>query len=201
MDDLEALVAQVPEEILNYIEDLETRVEKAEAAVAPEGDDEQDAIAKALNELPEGVADLFKSQRDRLEEAEKALEAERVAKADTEWIAKARAFDGLVDSPEDFGRKLRQVAETDSELADEIAKALSAANEQVTKSSLFSEVGHNTAPAAGSAEEKISTIAKSLQEADPAKSKEQAEAEAWEMNPELYEQHVAERQQALRGGN
>lgn len=188
MDELEALVAQVPDEILDYIEELETRVEKAEAALAPEGDSKDD------------LTDLPKEFVERLQKAEKALEEERIAKADSEWISKARKFDGLVEDPEDFGRKMRAVAEIDSELADSIAATLTAAGAQVAKSALFTEVGHGT-PALGSVEEKIASIAKSLIEANPAKSQAEAEAEAWELNPDLYEQHVAERQQALRGGN
>lgn len=187
MDELEALVAQVPEEILDYIEDLETRVEKAEAVQAPE--EEGDDLA--------GLPEEFVS---RLKKAEQALEEERIAKADNEWIAKARKFDGLVDDPEDFGRKMRAVAEIDSELADGIAATLTAASANVSKSDLFKEMGHGT-PSAGSVEEKIANIAKSLVEADPSKSKEVAEAEAWEANPELYAEHVAERNAALRGGN
>jgi hypothetical protein len=197
MDELEALVAQVPDEVLEYIDDLETRVEKAEAAVAPAV--EETEIEKALNELPESLQAVFKAQQEQLDAAQKTLEAERVAKADSEWVAKASGFDRLVDNTEEFGQKLRRVSELDSGLADEIAAALSAASQQVAKSALYSEIGHGT-PSAGSADEMVANIAKALVEADPSKSKETAEAEAWEANPELYEQHKAERDAALRGG-
>lgn len=198
MDELAALVEQVPDEILDYIEDLETRVEKAEAALAEiEPDFEPDEIEKALTELPPAVAEFVKAQNERLAEAEKALEGERLAKADAEWTAKARSVDGLVDNPEEFGSKLRAVADTDPELADSILSALQAANSRVAKSGLFAELGH-TQPSAGSALEKVENIAKAMTEADPSKSHAEAVSEALEANPALYDEYVAERRESLR---
>jgi len=192
--ELAELVEQVPEEILDYIVDLEDRVEKAEAAPTPAGDDApQDAFEKALGELPVEIAKAFEDQRSRLDEAEKALETEKVAKAEAVWVAKARAVDGLIDNPEDFGKELRQVAETSPELAGSIMSKLTAAAVRVEKSDLFSEIGHG-APAVGSADEKIQNIAKAATEADPALTPADAEATAWEANPDLYDEHVAERQ-------
>jgi hypothetical protein len=195
MDELEALVAQVPDEVLDYIDDLEERVEKAEAAIEPEAGD--DPIAKALSELPSEVAAVVKAQQARLEEAEKTLEAERVAKADQVWTEKAQGMDRLVDDPAAFGQSLRRVAEFDSALAEDISNTLTAANAQLKKSALYEEIGHGTV-SSGSAGEKIANIAKALTEADPSKTMEQAEAEAWEANPDLYEQHVQERRSALK---
>lgn len=196
MDELAALVEQVPDEVLDYIEFLETRVEKAEAQIA--GGNESDvAFEKALDDLDPEVAKAIIEQRERLEKAEAALQAEQIAKASAEWVQKARSADGLIDNPEEFGEELRQVAAVSPELADSIMSKLQAASERVAKSSLFAEMGHS-APASGSAAEKIQTIAKALVEADPTKTQAQAEAEAWEANPGLYNEHVAERQAAGR---
>lgn len=198
MDELAALVEQVPDEVLEYIEELETRVEKAEAALPePPVTDDVDPIAKALSELPEEIAKAFEDQKTRLAKAEEALEQERIAKADAEWTEKARSIDGLIDDPATFGSDLRQVAETHPELADSIMSKLQAAGKRFAKSSLFNESGH-TAPIAGSAEEKVEQIAKSLVEADPAITKAEAEAQVWEKHPELYDQYVNERRDALK---
>jgi hypothetical protein len=201
MDELAALVEQVPDEILDYIEDLEARVEKAETALgetptAGEGD----TIEKALDGLSEEVKKSFIEQRDRLVKAEAALETERVAKADAEWTAKVRPLDGVIDNPEEFGAELRTLAESNPEMANSIVTKLQTANERLTKSDLFNELGRGGGAPTG-VEEKIQTIAKSLVEADPGKSRVDAEAEAWELNPDLYDEYVVERQTALRGGN
>ena len=201
MDELEALVAQVPDEVLDYIEDLETRVEQAETvakAAKKDADPEVDPIEKALAELPDEVAGLVKDQKERLEKAEQALEASRIAKANEQWVAKARSVDGLIDNPEEFGSQLREVAEIDSDLADNLVKILETANARLSKADLYKELGRGAGPTPNSAEERIAHIAKSLREADPKLTPEQAEAEAWERNPELYDQHVAERRAALK---
>src|SRR5690606_31435676 len=100
-DDIQALVDQVPEPILDYIEELEQRLVAAESAgVAKADDNSDDLIEKALAALDPEVAEVIKSQRDQLAEAQAALEAEKVAKANSEWVAKVRPLDGIVDDPE-----------------------------------------------------------------------------------------------------
>lgn len=198
-DELAALVEQLPDEVLDYIDDLETRVEKAESALAnyePPAEDETD-FEKALSEVNPELAAFVKSQSDRLAEAEAALAQERITKADAQWTQKVRSVDGLIDNPEEFGPKLRAVAEVDAELADSIVSALEAANNRVEKSALFSESGHS-APAPGSALERVEQIAKAMTEADPSKTKESAMVEAFEADPALYDQYLAERREAVR---
>jgi hypothetical protein len=200
MDELAALVEQVPDEILDYIEDLETRVEKAEAFIASLDDpaSEPTDIEKALTELPPAMAEFVKSQSERLAEAEKALEAERLAKANAEWTQKLRSIDGLVDNPGDLGSKLQKVAEGDPELADSILSTLQAANARLAKSDLFAELGHGVPAGTDTALGKVQAIAKAITEAHPTKTAAEAEAEAWEANPDLYDQYVAERREALK---
>lgn len=196
---LEALVAQVPDEVLDYIDDIEERLEKAEADLAAaNGNPDDDPIEKALSELPAEVADLVKSQRTRLEKAEEALERERIEKANEQWIAKARSMDGLIDDPNEFGSQLREVAEINEDLAENLVKVLSAASERFAKADLYKEIGRGAGAVTGSAEEKVHQIAKSLREADPKLTEEQAMAEAWERNPDLYEEHVNERRASLK---
>lgn len=203
MDDLAALVEKVPDEILDYIEDLETRVEKAEAQLAevfeaePTSDPDANPIEKALAGAPAELVSLFKAQNDRLTEAEEALAAERLTKADAEWTSQVRSVDGLIDDPTEFGPKLRAVADVDPELANSIVSALQAAQSRVAKSALFSEIGHG-APAPGSAQDRAQAIAKSMIEADPNLTQDIALAKVWETNPDLYDQYTAERREAVK---
>lgn len=199
-DELQALVEQVPDEILDYIEQLEDRVEKAEtfiASVTEMGEPEDAEIEKALADLPPAAAELFRAQAAQLAEAQAQLNSESIAKADAEWTNVARSVDGLIDSPESFGPMLRQVAEIDADLAKSIVSALQTANARLEKSALYSEIGH-VAPAAGSAEEKVTHLAKSLREVHPDKTEADAIGEVLEANPELYDQYTAEQRERSR---
>lgn len=194
--DLDALAPQIPDEVIDYIETLESQVvdlhkRLAETqATATEG---IDAVSKALADLSPEVATIVKSQMDRLAAAEAELAAERVAKADSEWTARMRALDGVVD-PKEIGPALRALSETNADLADRLEKALTAASERIAKSALFTEFGH-AASAPTSVEGRIEQVAKSLSAADPKLSESEARALAWEQHPDLYTEHLAEQRQ------
>jgi hypothetical protein len=205
MSDLAALAENIPSEVLDYIDEVEEARDTAVAksvelqTAIDEGtsendstDTESDPIAKALGDAPAELVQLFKSQAERLDAAESDLAASKESKENGEWVAKARSFDGLVD-PETFGPALRAIATHDSELADMIATALETATGQIEKSRLFDEFGHGSAIETEAADQ-ISAIAK----ADGDQADETARAEAWESNPELYDQYVAERRDATR---
>lgn len=198
--ELAALVEQVPEEVLDYIVDLEERVEKAEATpVAGETGKPEDAFEKAMGDLDPEIAKAFVDQRERLAEAEEVIRAEQIEKADAVWVSKARSAELLIDKPEDFGPQLRAVAAVDAELADSIMNQLSTASAVVAKSALFGEAGHAVVTA-GSADDKIHNIAKAAVDADPTKTMADAESDAWIANPDLYDEHVADKRQTA-GGN
>lgn len=195
--ELQALVDDLPDEVIDFIGELEDRATAAETEVAklrtevePE---EVDPITKALSALPPDVAEIVKAQQDRLTEAETALANERIAKADAVYVTKAREFDGLIDKAEDFGPVLRSFSETHPEAAQALESTLRAASQRLAKSAMFSEYGHDT-PGTGSAESQVMALAKSLREAKPDLSDAEARAEIWDANPDLYAQHTAERQ-------
>lgn len=192
--DIDALAAQLPDEVLDYIEGLEGEVERLSEvtkslnpSILP-----QDAIAKALETLPPDVAAIVKADRERTERLEKALADERIAKANSEWIAKASTL-AVVEDPATLGTKLRSLAEFDSDLADEVFKALDLANRQVNAGSLFAEFGKSGGASGAGAEAKIEAIAKGYRDADPTLSDEVARAMAYENNPEVYAEYLAER--------
>lgn len=200
--DLEALVDQLPEEVVDYVTDLETKVKdltkRLEDAEKPAPEDEEtDPVAKALATLPAEAVELFKAQSDRLAVAEKELAESKIAKANETWIAKARAFDGVVEKPEEFGVILREVADIKPELAASIETALKVAAERVTKGDLFKELGHGTAPASD-IESKVEQLAKSFIEADAKLSPSAARAKVWQESPELYDEYLQEQRQNAR---
>ncbi len=195
--ELAALVEQVPEEVLDYIVGLEERVEKAEEV--SETNEPEDTFEKALGELDPEIAKRFVDQAERLEKAEKLILASSDKEADAVWVSKARVADGLIDKPEDFGPELREVAAINPDLADSIMSQLQTASERVAKATLFNESGHAIVTA-GSAEDRIHHIAKAAVDADPKISLVDAELDAWEANPDLYDEHVADRRRAIAGG-
>ncbi len=209
MDDFAALAKDLPAEVLEYIETIEADVKTAEAentelqksideAQTPPVEVELDPIEKALSgSTPEAVA-IFKAQAERLDAAEAKILAQEVVTADAEWVAKAAAFDGVIDKPAEFGPKLRAVADVNPELASEIVSALETAGSRVAEGLLFSEIGKANSMVGADAKEKVATIAKSLQEADPALTEEAARAEVWERNPELYDEYQAQLREAAR---
>lgn len=189
-DDLEALVEQLPDEVLDYIADLESQVQQ----LTPGGDD---PIAKALASLDPGVAEIFKAQTARLEAAEAALAEEKIAKANAVWINKARSFDGIVDDPGAFGQVLREINDLKPELATAIESVLRAANERVSKGALFAEFGQSSGLASDLGS-RVTAITKAYRDADPTMSEEVARAKVWEENPDLYAKHLEEHRQRQR---
>ena len=195
MDEIDALVSELPDEIVDYIGDLQDSVEELTKRLeedVEEIDDNTDPIEKALGAMDEDGAAAIQEKLDRLDALEDTVVAAEIEKADSEYIAKARSFDGLGD-PEEIGPALRRLAAVSPEDADLIEKALTAAAEQTKTSDLYEELGHAIAKN-GDAETQVYAIAKSMQEADPALSEEEARAIAWENNPELYQEHALERQ-------
>lgn len=194
MDEIDALVAELPDEIVDYIGDLQDNVEeltkRLEEVEYVEDDGEYDPIAKALGEMDEEAASILQEKLEKLDALEATVIENEIEKADNEYIAKARAFDGLGD-PNEIGPALRRLSEVSPEDAAVVEKALTAAAEQTRTSDLYEELGHAIAKV-GSAEDQIVQIAKAAQNADPSLSEEEARAKAWEENPELYEEHARE---------
>ncbi len=207
MVDLATLAENLPTEVLDYIDELEDARDVAVAKSVelqtaiddgtPVGDidpdNETDPIAKALESAPEELVQLFKSQAERLTVAEADLASQREASENEGWVAKARSFDGLVD-PDAFGPRLRAVAASDSELAEEIATALETAGKEVAKSKMFDEIGHPTITSAeGEAVDQAEAIAKAASSGN--KASEADRSKVWEENPDLYDQYVQERRE------
>lgn len=185
------------EDLVEYVEKLEADIVDLQKSL----DDstppaEESEIAKAIADLPEDVAKAIEAERTELEEAREAVAKADIAKADAEYIAKATAMPGIVDSPEDFGPVLRQVAELNEELAKSIMGVLETANERIKKGDLFEEAGHGSTVSGGDAFNKATTIAKSMIDAGTETDLATARSKVWETNPDLYDEYQVEREAA-----
>lgn len=187
--DYQALVDELPDEIVDLIVEQEETIEKLQKrldGVDEDGAPDEDPATEFAKSFPEEFA--------RLQAAEEALAAERTARADAEWVAKARTFSALTINPDEFGPVMRRVADALPEDAAVIEKALSAAVAQVETADIFKELGHAT-PIPGSVDDQVEQIAKGLLAEDPTlETIEAARAEAYLQNPDLYSQYQAERQ-------
>lgn len=207
MDEIDALVAELPDEIVDYIgelqdsnETLQKSLTEAQAQMSDTEDDEpvddRDPIEKAFDSLDDEAAAAFKEKLDRLDTLEEKVTKAETAAADDVYIAKARAYDGLGD-PNELGPALRRLAETDPEDAALIEKAFAAAAEQAATSDLYEELGHEIHKSTD-VDAQVEVIAKSYQTTDPSMSIEEARSKAWENNPELYEEHSRDQQAKQR---
>lgn len=187
----------IPDETVEYIKQLEGQVTELSKALEDfvYGDEDPATVEfeKALSELPAEVAAKVRADAEKLAEIEKRTAEEAIERADAEYIAKARAFDGVVENPESFGPQLRQIAEIDPALAETIEKTLATASNRIMTGDLFVERGHVLPGDGSGAWEKATTIAKSMVAAGTAPSVEVARAEVWEQNPDLYDEYQAER--------
>jgi len=203
VDEIDDLVAELPDEIVDYIGDLQDSVEtltksldEAKAVDDPEVIDERDPITKALDTLDDEAAAVIVDKLEQLDVLEaKVTKAEEDA-SDTEFIAKARAYDGLGD-PDEIGPALRRLTESAPEDAALFVKAFDAAMEQAATGDLYTELGHEVHKSTD-IDEQVAEIAKSYQTANPELSSEEARSMAWENNPELYEEHRVEQQSRQR---
>lgn len=205
----------LPDEVVTYIEALEDEVDSLRAEkkeptkksdpsdVDEEEDDEDeddedeaetskgDPLAKAdpaVKALIEKQAKAISKAEKRAEAAEAVAKAERKERLRKEFVEKAKTLPMISDTPDDFGALLEEASEKLSE--DDYKKfegLLKAANEQITKSNLFDEIGNG---GLGSVNASVEAKANELRKADPTLSEAQAIARAYEMNPALYDEEV-----------
>lgn len=129
-----------------------------------------EAVQKMLNEREERIA----KAEARLEAAERVAKAERDARLDGEFVAKAAAWEGLSVKAEDFGPKLRELSEKAPDLAAEVERILTGASEAVKAAGTLEEKGKSGDAPAGPMD-RLEALAKSI-----AKAKNVSEAVAFD---------------------
>lgn len=156
----------------------------SELAKSLEGEDTQQAVAKAQ--------ELVKQANQRAEQAEEIAKAERDHRLNEEYVAKAKSYVGLPVDPTEFGPVLKRLHETMPEAdVTVIEKALSAANETIASGGFFSEIGKN-APGTTTPVSKIEQRADEIVTKNEDMSREAAVAKALEENPSLYDEYLRE---------
>ncbi len=198
-DDLPAEVVSYIDSLEAAVDDLTEKVTKAEQEVQKAQKEAQDAkdISKidqtdpkavfeaALAKADPMVAAVMKRQQEQLDEAERVAKAERDARLTAQYVSKAEALPMISEDKAGLATLLRTMADKlTPEEVEKVETILKAANEQIAKGDLFSEFGK------GGAE---TTIAKSveaqaaeLRKNNPKLTKEQAIAQVYEDNPDLY---------------
>lgn len=190
--DIDALVDAMPDEAVAFVADLVEENANLRKRLNDSDDvaGDGDPIAKALTQLPSHVAEVIKADRARLAELETTLQKREEEAADMAYIAKARSFSDVVPSPEEFGPALRRIADALPEEAALVEKALETANARLESAAIFKELGSGL-PAPTDAEGRIEAIAKSMVDSGAEADIEAARAAAWERNPDLYAEHLA----------
>jgi len=189
------------DEMMNKIKMLEDELAMANKKLKKSEDEEVVVdTASLVKEAPEPLRkmleDLEKSAQEataRANAAEEILKAERVARANSEAIEKAKAWKYLGLDAEKVGPALRQLAEINEELAKSVEEALNSVNAQAESANIFAEIGKSANPTTGDAYTQLTSLAKSLTETKTGMTFEQAFANAVKSNPDLYQQYLSEK--------
>lgn len=147
-------------------------------------DSDRVALRKALEEK--------RNLEKRLYEVEKRLKEETDRRVMKEFVEKARGEYSRLGSPEEVAAVLKQASERlDPDIYGKLVNIFATANNRIDET-LFREIGKSGDLPGSGVYDKIRHIAKSLMEKDPALTYVQAEAKAWEMNPDLYMMYYKE---------
>lgn len=199
---------QVVEETTDALKAAEARIAELEEALAKASATSEDATeAQAepteddlLKAAPESVRNMVEALRKSADEAatraaaaEAALVAKSEEQANADAISKAREWAHLSLDAEKVGPALRRLAELDEELAKSIEETLSSVNAQAESANIFAEIGKSAAPVEATALDRINSLAKAAVAKGEAATFEQAFANVVATNPDLYNQHLTEK--------
>lgn len=189
-------------EVLAYVEGLETEVttlaaqiEKAEADLAEKDEriakmqptDPEAAEKEMLSKADPALRSLIEKQQAAVKEAQEVAKAERDARLDREFLAKAETLPMIAEDKTALGGLLRRISEAlSAEDAAAVEKTLKAANEAISKSNLFAEFGSGGGETTIS--KSVEAKAEEIRKADPSLTREQAIAKAYDEDPSLLQQ-------------
>jgi hypothetical protein len=130
---------------------------------AKDEDDEEEDMMKSL---PQPVREMLQKAQDEAHYVREELRKERESRRDEEFVQKAAGWSSLTLDAKDLGPALRRLTDIDANLAEQVEKALSAANAQAESASIFDEIGRGSRPDDGSAFAKVEAMAKSAVNSD-----------------------------------
>lgn len=179
--------------------EAENAVLKA-APSTPADETPEDAVAKALQALPEPARAAIEQMQKAAEtalaqanEAQETLRKEREQRADDEVTAMVKSWDGLSIDADKVGPALRKFRDADPETYAEVEKALKGAAAIADSAAIFKAIGKTGHGVETDAYSQIQAKADSLQAADPTLSKAEAFAKAVDQDPALYAAYQAEK--------
>lgn len=185
---------EIPAEVYDYIETLEAanaELVDTLSKLAEAEEQEQEDILKSAD--PQLVA-IVKGLEERATAAEAIAKAERDHRLEQEYVSKAATLKHLPVKAEDFGKVLKGVADAlTEEQFSAIWQVLSAANANLSNSSVFGEVGKSGTIDADGPMSVIEKAAAALRQVDPSLTREQSIAKAVSADANLYKQYVNER--------
>lgn len=147
-----------------------------------------------LKSLPESVRKMLDEREADLKKAREEIAVEKAARLDSAAVAKSReTFKALAVEHEVVAPALRRLGEIDADLAKAVETALTAAEEQVAKGALFSEVGGRGSEPVDGAMAKAREVAKSLVAAGTVPTIQAGVAKAFSDDPALYAEYTAEK--------
>jgi hypothetical protein len=175
----------LPPVVRTYIDALEAKVEALTKAAKPE-----DPLTVALAKADPTIRAVIEKQQQEIQEATALAKAEREARLEREFLAKAENLRMISESPTELAGTLRKLYDADPDVAAKVEGLLKTADTQIAKGNLFTELG------AGGAEITISKSvegrAEQLMKTEPTLSREQAIARVYADDPTLYEQELKE---------
>lgn len=185
-------------EVVTYIEALEAEVDELTKAVeeglddGPDEDeddgDDEDTEQEVLAKADPILRGIIEKATARAEQAETIAKAERDARVQREMLVKAEALMHVSANTEDLAKTLGALNTTDPVLAAQVETLLGAANTQIAKGALFSELGRGGG--ATTISKSVEAAVEEIRKATPSLTKEQAMARVYEQNPALYDEEV-----------
>jgi NADH dehydrogenase/NADH:ubiquinone oxidoreductase subunit G len=196
-DDVASDEIEIPQEIYDYIEALETAngelvdqinkmIGEDDAAIA----EEQEEILKSADPR---LVEIVKGLEERAAAAEAIAKAERDHRLEQEYISKAEELDNLSVDAEKFGVVLKNMAAAmNSEDYDAVWQILTSANANLSNAGMFHEIGKSTNSDANGTMSVIEKAAAAIRQANPSLTREQSIAKAVEADSNLYNQYIRE---------
>jgi len=180
-------------------EDDEEEMEKKKGKKMPafiqekiDAKEEEEDDEEMMKSLPQPVREMLQKAQNEAQFVREELRKERESRRDEEFVQKAAGWSSLTLDAKDLGPALRRLTDIDANLAEQVEKALSAANAQAESASIFEEIGRGSRPDDGSAYAKVEAMAKSAVSNGEFATKEQAMASIVTKNPDLYAAYRAE---------
>lgn len=171
----------------------------------------EEQMRKSMDALPAEVKAQLETLWKEREEAKvredklaKELKASRDEQLRKDLVAKAEKDFGKVPgmSADEKGALLMQLHTLDPQIAASVEKLMAASQEALSKSALLEERGKSAAANAATVLDswaKIEKLAKELVSKDSGMSQAKAVDAVLRQHPELYQEYLLERQQAVRG--